>query len=488
MAKNRFIANVTWNIAGQLLPLSVAILIVPKLISALGIDKYGFLTMAWALIGYAGFFDFGMSRAMTRVVAHHVAEHNDAEAKRVASVATSFMLALAIFSSFLIFTTAKLLIKNWLNIPESLESESVNAMRLLALSIPFVMSTAAYRGIMEAYHEFKPLNIISICMGSLTYIAPLIAIFFSPRLESVVGSVVITRIASNLWHILACKRACKYRYKPTIPDYKTITQLFNLGGWISISNIASPFMTTMDRFVLAGMVSVDLLAYYTTPYDVINKLLFLPYALMGVMFPLMSGQINNKSRANAIYATTIRMLYVTMFPIVFFIVIFSRQGLSLWLGEQFANNGTLVLQILALGIFLNTLAQAPATAIQSIGNPKWMAIMHIIELPLYLGALWFLTKIWGITGTAIAWSGRMLVDCVILYLLTGRKLLDAKLKFKQIFSPIFLTFLLLSIGFTPTNQAQSIAAFTIGIIIFIVYAWIKIITPEDKTRISGLLE
>ena len=59
-------------------------------------------------------------------------------------------------------------------------------------------------------------------------------------------------------------------------------------------------------------------------------------------------------------------------------------GLKQWLGETFADNGTVPLQILALGTFANSMAQPPVALVQGAGRANWTGKMHLAELPFYL--------------------------------------------------------------------------------------------------------
>ena len=43
------------------------------------------------------------------------------------------------------------------------------------------------------------------------------------------------------------------------------------------------------------------------------------------------------------------------------------------------------------------------------------AIAHMIELPLYIGAVMYLSEMYGVVGAAIAWSLRVTVDFFIFH-------------------------------------------------------------------------
>jgi hypothetical protein len=79
-------------------------------------------------------------------------------------------------------------------------------------------------------------------------------------------------------------------------------------------------------------------------------------------------------------------------------------ALALWLGADFATRSTRVLQVLAYGGLANGLAAIPFAHIQGAGRARLTATLNVIELPLYLGALFWLTASLGIFGTP--WFGR----------------------------------------------------------------------------------
>ena len=51
------------------MPLLVAIVVIPMLIKGMGLERFGVLTIAWMVVGYFSLFDFGLGRALTKLVA-----------------------------------------------------------------------------------------------------------------------------------------------------------------------------------------------------------------------------------------------------------------------------------------------------------------------------------------------------------------------------------------------------------------------------------
>jgi len=93
----------------------------------------------------------------------------------------------------------------------------------------------------------------------------------------------------------------------------------------------------------------------------------------------------------------------------------SKWGLALWLGSDFALKSYGVTSILAVGILFNSLAQIPFAFIQASGDARTTALIHILEALIYIPTLLLMMKAYGITGVAIAWTFRALLDLVLLH-------------------------------------------------------------------------
>lgn len=480
--------NAIWNLIGQVVPLIAAIFAIPELVRELGLGRFGVLTLAWMVIGYFSLFDLGIGRALTKEVAERLGRDQRAEIPDLVWTALILMVLLGALGAIIVGSFSHWLVYYALKIPGVLHEETRAAVYLLALSLPVVVSTAGLRGVLEAYQRFGLVNLLRIPMGLFTFLGPLLVLPFSKNLEVVVAVLVIGRLVAWVAHIVFCMRVvlafrCTLHFR-----YKFLGPLFRFGGWLTITNIVGPLMVYMDRFLIGAVLSVVAVAYYTAPYEVVTKLLLIPSAITGVLFPAFAASYATKPyHAYELFVHGLKTIFLLLFPITLVLVTFAHEGLSFWLGDDFAENGAQVLQWLAAGVLVNSLAQVPFALVQAAGRPDLTAKLHLVELPFYLLLLWFLSTRIGIQGVAIAWMVRAVVDMLFLFWLAGQSLVALK---KSIF-PMSVTLLValatLAISGVLTGVVIKSAFVLLTLGVGVMFSWFWILRAQDRQIIAHVL-
>jgi O-antigen/teichoic acid export membrane protein len=271
------------------------------------------------------------------------------------------------------------------------------------------------RGVLEAQQRFGVVNAIRIPTNAFTFVGPLAVLPFSNSLVPVVAVLAAGRVLAWMAYLLSCLKAMPELGASFAWARHHVGYVLRFGTWMTVSNVISPLMFYIDRMVIGAMISVAAVAYYATPFEVVSRLLTIPSALAGVLFPAFTVTfVQDRSRAALLLLRGQKYLFMAIFPIILVIVTLANDGLRLWLGPAFANNSTAVLRWLAVGVFLNSLAVLSWVLIQGAGRPDITAKFHMIEVTLYLPILWFMVKHYGVQGAAIAWTARVLLDATFL--------------------------------------------------------------------------
>jgi O-antigen/teichoic acid export membrane protein len=250
---------------------------------------------------------------------------------------------------------------------------------------------------------------------------------------------------------------------------------------MTVSNLLSPLLMTCDRFLIGGLISVGAVAYYATPYEAVTKLWVIPTALMSVMFPEFSTtSIKDPDRLRFLFVRSVKYIFLLLFPPTLFAVVLAENGLRAWLGVTFAKQSTHVLQWLALGVFVNSLAQASAALVQASGKPDLTAKLHLFETPIYLALLYWLTKRYGIEGAAIAWTGRVTIDALLLFGLAKHLLApNARIQSTAVLM-IALAFVTLAASIVPQGTLVKTAFLTLTSLTFVSVTWFLVLEPDER--------
>ena len=111
-----FTRNVFWNLLGAGAPLLVAIVAIPLLIDSLGLSRFGVLTIAWMVVGYFSLFDFGLGRALTKLVAEKLGNGLLEEIPSLIWTAMSLMAILGIIGAVVVAAISPWLVGDVLNL------------------------------------------------------------------------------------------------------------------------------------------------------------------------------------------------------------------------------------------------------------------------------------------------------------------------------------------------------------------------------------
>ncbi|MCQ4280803.1 flippase [Pseudomonas stutzeri] len=395
------------SLASLAIPLLVGLLTVPYIINDLGLQRFGVLTLIWAVIGYASLFDLGISRALTKRVAAL-----QGRMPRLRSVVRSGLCLMALFGVVMGLLT--LVVTRQFDYQRfGLGKDEFDlSVLLLAASIPLVIISGGLRGILEGLHRFSVVSTVRLGFGLVTFIAPVFVLGSAPRIDYIIAIMLCARFVGMLVMAWSCRT---YLPKGNVSQSRRRVELRNMltfGGWITVSNLASALMLYMDRFFLASSSFASSLALYTTPYEFVTKLFILPSALSSVLFPYMARCTKFVGISNQLLILGSAIVLASVTPVVALIILFAPELLGWWVSPEFSRGAAPTLRILAIGVMFNCLAQIFQTYLLGRGHAAWMAKMHLVELVLFLPLLYVSIQSFGIEGAAWAWTLRILVDSI----------------------------------------------------------------------------
>ncbi len=407
--------NALWNVGGQLVTLGVGLVALPILLHALGAARLGVFTLALGLIGFSGLFDLGLSRALTQTVSSSLGQGRSRG--QVAALVWRVIGLLAAFGALwlvALWWAAPFLVDRLFSLSGAMARETLFGLRALALSIPFALAATGAMGTLEGLQQFRLLSLWRMPMSLLQFGLPVIVALIRPDIGWVIAALAATRVA---WMLLWLTQL--QRLLPREPGVRSsradLRHALHFGGWLSVSNLVGPLMVYADRFYLASLFPPAMVAYYTVPFDTATRVTSLPQTAVNALFPALAETQARPEDSTRLLALAIRAVVVLVLPAVLVVAVFAHFLLSVWLNAQFADAATPVLQLLLLGIFLNSAAHLPYALLQAHGRSDLTAKLHLLELPVFAVLLVAGVHRYGITGAALAWTLRVALDAALLY-------------------------------------------------------------------------
>lgn len=400
------IKNSAWNLAGFAIPILIAIPAIGYLARALGVEKFGIFTLAYAVVGYASIFDAGLSRAVIRAVAMNTSD--EPKLIKILGTSTGAVIFLSIIAAFILFVSANRL-PEMLSITAGAQADAATGFKILSVVIiPYLLSTVWF-SYLEGESEFRKLNILKTLTGITISVFPVLGVLYEPSFTNAVIGLLLGRMFTAI--IAYCYGLGRFRKSIFCLDIKTLKELLGFGGWITVSNIISPVMVYFDRFFISSVVGAQSVAFYTAPAEAIARLLVVPMAVAKVIFPKLSAQ-HDDAKSQTILAY--KLLGVFSVLLAIFVYIFAKEIMFYWMGPSYVGDSVLVLQILVVGFVFNSIAQIPFAQVQAAGYSKITAFIHLAEVIPYLVLLYWLVHEYSYVGAAIAWSIRVGVDLIVL--------------------------------------------------------------------------
>ena len=480
--------NTCLNFLGQVLPGLAGLAATPFLIRGLGLEAFGIFSLALVVLGYLGLFDLGLGAATTKYVAESVATGDRQRLAGLVWTSMAMQLCLGVVTGIALAFSAPYLTEKVFRIPPPMSHDVRTVFYLVAASLPIVLGASCLRGVLEASQRFDLVNVVKVPAAISVSLLPVVGLLCGLGIVGILVLLILSRLGAFLAYAVLCVRCFPSLTRPGFHDVSSWQSLFAYGFWITISNVIGPLFHYLDRVFVGALLSVTALAYYTGPQQFLSGVSIIPASVTATIFPAFSS-LNAASRRESIakvYALSLKTILLTVGPFVVLAVFLARAILRLWLGAEFAEQSTLVLQILLMGALVNSLALCPHSLLRGLGRPDLTAKFHLAELPVFVGVLWFLVKRWGIVGAAWSWTfwvclnaALLFAACAVLDLVPARALAQNGL----MRSVLFLFSLASALSLFGWMQTGLAARMLLGIVFVAVFAWLAwryALEPGDR--------
>jgi O-antigen/teichoic acid export membrane protein len=412
-----------WNLAGIGVPAVAAVGAIGLAARVVSPDRFALVALVWSAVSWFGLLDLGLGRALALRVTDAIARDAIMELRPLIWTALWGTLALSLPVALLGVVGAPLIVQQWAEVPAGLHAEAIGTIRWLAIAFPLVTAGIVIRGAFEGGRRFAFVNAARVPMAFASYLLPVAALMVWPDARGAAMLICAVRglylLVQLRWldHLGAAVRV------PCGPDREAARSLVRIGGWIALSAICVPILVQGDRLVLPFVAPLVAFGWYAAVTETVMRIWMLTSVMQPVMLAaLTTAQVQEPARLTALLRTAIHTTGAILLLPLLGIVLLRAQLLPAWLGPVYAVEVDGVVTIVAAGVFAGGFAQLTYAVLQAAGRGAPVAVTHLLQVPVVLGALVFVAPRWGVEGVAVVFAARLLIDALVLGFWSARTL------------------------------------------------------------------
>jgi O-antigen/teichoic acid export membrane protein len=400
-------ANAFYSIAEYIAQPISMLLAAPFLVHKLGLQQYGIWMLVSAILGSIGILSTGFGDATVKYVSTYRGQNNQAGVERTIRATLTINTLLGGLFGLIVWMAAPYSVHHIFKIEPEFYIASIWAIRISAIILVVRSVESVFVSTLRAFECYGPPVKLNVFLRSIVVVS---AVVIAAAGRGVVAIMLATLGWSALivvFQAIAARRVSgALNPLPTLRR-DALTEVFAFGCFSWLQALAGVAFTYADRFLVAAMLGTAPVAIYVLCVQVAQPIHGLASAAFNFVFPHISsrheaGDIHGPRRVFRLaFLSNIALSLALALPLI----LFGRPLLTLWIGAEFAKQGSMILGILAISYAILAINVVPHYALLAIGQVRFVSLVNIFGGILSLIAVSALIPTRGLTGAAL---GRLL--------------------------------------------------------------------------------
>ena len=416
------VRNAAANLCGALVPAIVALATVPLVVRQLGDARYGVYSLVTAIVGYFAVIDINVTAGSIKYIAQFNANRDQVRIDETVFFGLSVYALLGLLGGLALFGGAGFFVTRLFAVPASLQGEAVATLRLAALGFFLGQLQSYLNSIPQALMRYDVSSRIEMLFGTGVPLLTVGVLLLGYGLFEVI----LVRVLASAANCLILWRWIR-RLLPRLawrrPGAAVRRDLLRFSSYAFLSRFATMSYAYADKLIIGALVGVTGLAYFTVASTLANRVLGLTYRLSGVFFPAASalaalGEIEHLKR---LYLKASRYVVFVNASVLVLVAVFAYPILYYWMEPRFARAGHVILAVMALSQFIDSLTSLPSLVNDGMGHPRYSGLFALGRAAFGLLVVYLGVAGWGIDGAA--WGHLLassLLTCAFLLAVHGR--------------------------------------------------------------------
>lgn len=395
IAKNVFYGFLTW-----ILPLGLSFVATPVIVKALGNEDYGIYALVLGFVGYS--FTFSIGRAITKYIAEYRANGESEKIRDVISATFFINVVVGLFGVLLICLLANFLVRDVFKIETDAQYKTVIAMYIASAIIFVTMLNQVFNAVLQGIQRFdvysKIFNINSFALLSGNLVLALLGYGLLVLLG---WNLLIIGVTSIIFVVSAKKLlpefGINFRFKR-----ETLNLVMRYSSGIIGYQILANLLLLFERGWITRQLGAESLTYYVVPMTLGMYIHGFVSSLMLVIFPLASELKNEKEKLLKLYLKATKIVSLLVVFLGTTLIVENRIFLTLWMGENFAENSANLLILHTITFGLAAILTVSWQMTEGLGFPNYNFAVFTVCLVVSVGLMFALTQNYGNFGIGVA--------------------------------------------------------------------------------------
>lgn len=470
----------------------------PLLIRMLGQSEYGLYSLVNSVIGYLSVLDLGFGNAIIVYTAKYRAK-NDIEAEQklhgMFKIVFYVIGTIAMLFGLILYFNVNLFFGKTMS---DIELNKAKVMMLiLTFNLGITFSFSIYSSIISAYEKFTYQKLIAIVSAIMKPLIMIPLLFMGLKSITMVIVITLVNVAVVLSNYYYCKNKLNIRIKYKGFDKVLFKTIFGYSIWIFLGVIVDKVNWSVDQFVLgavSGTIAVSIYAIAST----LNQLfLNLSTAISSVFLPKMSKLVSQHASSDELTNEFIkigRIQYYIMFLACSGLILFGKQFIILWAGNDFEESYYVAL-FLIIPLCVPLIQNVGLSIMQAMNKYRFKSISTAIMAIFNLEISLVLAKKFGAVGSAMGTCISLVLCNIILINIYYYKRIKLDIfKFWKSILNMTLPFLIPVVAILVimkitnlTGLANFVVYGGIYTIIYSVISYIMVMNDYEKNLINDIL-
>ena len=408
LGATRILGNTVATIVSVLIPGLLGLWSLKPLLELLGAETFTLLSFFWVYTSHLGFFDIGISRNL----GIELPKLPNGEKSKLVNESVRKGLAYSVLG---ILVVALLLFVIPIFNPQFSVVFQFRVFVVLLVWVPLAVIQMIMRGVFEASESFISAAVFRAYNQSVLFLVPWVMAYWGYHdIFQMVVVITVARVLSLLPAFYWLMSQFSLAVFKKIKDQEVLIHRNN--QWITLSNLSGIVNGSLDRFVLLSVLGAQAIGAYVFAQDFGIRILVLSSSYALVLLPFFSR--NQSKLQNHIWVKRgiglILLSHIALGLILFFGQSHLIHGFT---NMPLAQDVVDFFWIFLLGITANGIGHIVLSALHSHRELKRPALWHVISAMIYIPLLYWVVQVFGLTGAAVLWSVRSVVDTVVLYIL-----------------------------------------------------------------------